>query len=59
MSFDALPNLDYTLQYRNDLGSGSWSFFQEFGSSPVNRLLSATASISGNSSRYFRLWARP
>jgi hypothetical protein len=59
--FNAVPNLDYTLQSRNDLGVGSWQFFQEFGSSPVDRLISAPISISLSSGtpRFFRIWVRP
>ncbi|HWI57060.1 MAG TPA: hypothetical protein VNZ22_07525, partial [Bacillota bacterium] len=58
LGFDALPNLDYTLQYRSDLGTGSWLLSQDFGSAPVGRSLSVTSTISG-SSRYYRLGIRP
>jgi hypothetical protein len=58
LTFDAVANLDYTLQYRPGLSSGFWLNFQEFGSSPVDRALSANSAIAG-SSRFFRLWARP
>jgi hypothetical protein len=57
LGFDALANLDYTLQYRNDLTLGSWLLWQEFGSSPADRALSVTSTISG--SRFFRLGLRP
>jgi hypothetical protein len=58
LGFDALANLDYTLQYRNDLNLGSWSLWQDFGSSPVDRSLSVTSTVSG-ASRFFRLGLRP
>jgi len=58
LSFNALANLDYTLQYRTDLAPGAWLAYQEFGSSPLDRLLSANVSTFG-ASRFFRLWARP
>jgi hypothetical protein len=61
LGFDAVPNLDYTLQYRGGLDPTThvWSFFQEFGSSPVDRSLLITSSIAPASTRFFRLWARP
>ena len=58
LGFNALANLDYTLQYRNDLTLGSWLLWQEFGSSPADRALSVTSTISGGS-RFFRLGLRP
>ncbi len=58
LSFDATRNLDYTLQSRASLSAGVWAALQEFGSSPVDRSLSVTNTISG-SSRFYRLWARP
>ena len=57
LGFDALANLDYTLQYRYDLSLGSWSLYQEFGNAPVDRSLSVTSTISA--SRFFRLGLRP
>ncbi len=57
LGFDALANLDYTLQYRNGLSLSSWMLWQEFGSSPADRSLSVTSTISG--SRFFRLGLRP
>lgn len=58
LGFDALANLDYTLQYRNDLTPVPWSLWQDFGSSPADRSLSVTSAISGGS-RFFRLGLRP
>jgi hypothetical protein len=57
LGFDALANLDYTLQYRYDLSLGSWLLYQEFSGAPVDRSLSVTSTISG--SRFFRLGLRP
>ena len=61
IGFEALPNLDYSVQLRPDLSSSTntWSLLQEFGGSPVNRFLSVTTSISGAPFRYYRLWAKP
>ena len=58
LGFGALANLDYTLQYRSDLTLGSWLLWQEFGSSPADRSLSVTSTISGGS-RFFRLGLGP
>jgi hypothetical protein len=58
LGFDARANLDYTLQYRTNLATGSWLFLQEFAGSPVDRNLSVTSSSFGNP-RFFRLWVRP
>jgi hypothetical protein len=58
LGFDALANLDYTLQYRSDLTLGSWLVWQDFGSSPADRSLSTTSPITGGS-RFFRLGLKP
>ncbi len=58
LGFDALANLDYTLQYRSDLTLGSWLLWQDFGSSPADRSLSVTSPIIGGF-RFFRLGLRP
>ncbi|HEY5913174.1 MAG TPA: hypothetical protein VJA21_21495 [Verrucomicrobiae bacterium] len=61
LNFSALPNLAYALQYTNTLtgSTGPWPLLQEFGSSPVDRSLSYTSSISAVQTRFFRIWARP
>ena len=61
LGFAALPNLDYTLQYRGDLSPNTnpWSLLQELGSSPVDRFLSVTSPIPAAPSRFYRLWAKP
>jgi hypothetical protein len=59
LGFQALANLDYNLEFRSDLAAGSWLFSQEFGSSPVDRFLSSTSSVSASPSRFFHLWVRP
>jgi hypothetical protein len=61
LGFDAAANLDYTLQSQSGLSptTNAWSFFQEFGSSAVDRSLLVTSSIAPASTRFFRLWARP
>jgi hypothetical protein len=61
LAFDALPNLDYALQYRADLkaGTNAWSLLQEYGSSPTPRSLVYTGSSSSPQSRFFRLLLRP
>jgi hypothetical protein len=58
LSFLAGSNLDYTLQYRPDLVTGSWSLLRDFGSSPVDHPISYTNSTAV-SSGFFRLWIRP
>lgn len=61
LQFDAVPNLDYTLQYASNLGliTNLWYFQKEFGSAPLDRSLSFTGSVSAGSPKFFRLWARP
>jgi len=61
LGFEALPNLDYTLQYVPDLtpNTSPWFLLQDYGSSPVDRSLLLTSSIPLTKSRFFRLWVRP
>jgi hypothetical protein len=58
LSFPARSNLDYALQYRNDLATGVWSLLRDFGSSPADRAVSYTNSTAPQSG-FFRLWVRP
>jgi len=60
LTFDAVSNLDYTLQYRTDLSSANpWTLARDFGSSPVYRSLSYTSSVSPVQPRFFRLKVQP
>ncbi len=59
LGFQARSNLDYALQYRSKLETGSWSLLQDFGTSPADRSLFFTNSISGSQFGFFRLWVRP
>jgi hypothetical protein len=60
LTFGAVSNLDYTLQFRTDLSSTNpWSLVRDFGSSPVFRSLSYTSSISPVQPRFFRLKVQP
>lgn len=61
LGFEALSNLDYALQYRNDFkpNTNPWSLSWDLGSSPVDRSLFFTSSVAPAPSRFFRLWVRP
>jgi len=58
-NFNAQSNLDYLVQYRNSLDSGNWTKLQDLLSAPTNRSLWVTNSISGTSTKYFRLKVGP
>jgi hypothetical protein len=53
--FAAVSNLDYLVQYRNSLGTGSWATLQEFRPAPMNRAASFTNTVTGIFSRFYRL----
>jgi hypothetical protein len=61
LNFDAVSNLDYALQFCNNLSfnTNSWGLLRDFGSSPSDRSILYTSSIPALQSRFFRLWARP
>jgi len=58
-NFFAQSNLDYLIQYRNNLGSGNWTKLQDLASAPTNRSLWITNSSGGTGSRYYRLKVGP
>jgi hypothetical protein len=58
-SFNAQSNLDYVLQYRNDLVVGNWTKLQDLSSAPTNRFVWFTNAISGTSTRFYRLRVGP
>ena len=57
--FNASSNLDYLLQTRLNLNTGSWSTLQDFPSATTNRSLWFTNLINGAVSRFFRLVVGP
>ena len=61
IGFAAQANLDYLLQYRNDLviPASAWATLKEFGSSPADRPLLSTNPFGPSPARFFRLWVKP
>jgi hypothetical protein len=59
LSFNAQPNLDYTLEFRENLEPGPWSFLADLSGAPTNRFICFTNSITGSATRFFRLSVRP
>jgi len=57
--FTALSNLDYTMQVRLSLSTGSWTKLQDLLSMPTNRSVRFTNLISGTTPRFFRLVVGP
>jgi hypothetical protein len=58
-NFNAQSNLDYVLQYRTNLSAGSWTKQLEYTTAPTNRSIWFTNTISGTTSKYFRLTVGP
>ena len=58
-NFDAQSNLDYLVQSRGSLSTGSWIKLLNLSSAPTNRSLWVTNPISGTSAKYFRLTVGP
>ncbi|HXP62360.1 MAG TPA: hypothetical protein VN829_17820, partial [Dongiaceae bacterium] len=58
-NFNAQSNLDYLVQSRDGLSAGAWAKLLDLSSAATNRSLWFTNSISGTSSRYFRLKVGP
>jgi len=58
-SFNAQSNLDYLVQSRNSLSAGNWTMLQDLLSAPTSRWILFTNSISGATSRLFRLRVGP
>jgi hypothetical protein len=59
LGFQAHSNLDYSMQFRTNVSIGAWSILKDFGSSPADRSLFYTNSISGSQAGFFRLSLRP
>ena len=59
LSFYAQPNLDYVLEFRENLEPGSWSFLADLSGAPTNCIIRFTNSIAGSTTRFFRLTVRP
>jgi hypothetical protein len=59
LGFQAHSNLDYALQNRSKVDTGAWTLLRDFGTSPADRSLFYTNSISSSQSGFFRLSVRP
>jgi hypothetical protein len=59
LGFQAHSNLDYSLQFRGSIATGTWSLLTDFGSSPADRSLLYTNGMSGSQAGFFRLSLRP
>lgn len=57
--FTATANLDYILQTRGSLATGTWSTLQDFSSAPTNRFLWVTNNATATQARFYRLAAGP
>ncbi|MEO6035064.1 MAG: lamin tail domain-containing protein, partial [Verrucomicrobiota bacterium] len=53
LSFEAVANLGYTIQYRASLSTGSWLTLQTVSPEPVNRLVTITNTLTVQ--RFYRL----
>lgn len=53
LRFTAMSNKSYSLQYRNDAGSGAWSNLLNFGALPTNRAISITNALPDGLPRQF------
>ncbi len=58
-NFNAQSNLDYALQFRNNLGAGGWTALSEFPVGPTNRSLWFTNNVNTISARFYRLTVGP
>lgn len=55
LSFNAVSNRTYTVQWRQSLESGAWQKLADVAASSTNRVHSVTSAASGSNSRYYRL----
>ena len=55
LSFNAVSNRTYTVQWRQSLDSGTWQKLADVAESSTNRVHSVTDSAAGSSARYYRL----
>lgn len=58
-NFNAQSNLDYLVQSRTSFSAGDWTKLQDLLSAPTNRSLRFTNTITGTTSRFFRLKVGP
>ena len=58
-NFTGLANLDYVVEYRNQLDAGNWLKLQDLSSASTNRSLWFTNAVSGTSTRFYRLKVGP
>jgi hypothetical protein len=59
LGFNAQPNLDYRLEYCDDLRNGCWTPLQDVPGTPTNRPMSVTDSPKKTGSRFYRLMVHP
>ena len=57
-AFNAQSNLDYVIQSRDSLATGSWSKLQDLLSAPTDRTVNFT-NLGAPSSRFYRLKVGP
>jgi hypothetical protein len=55
----ALSSLDYVVQYRDRLDAGNWVKLQDLSSASTHRSIWFTNTVSGTSSRFYRLRVGP
>ena len=59
LHIDAISNLDYLIEARNSLNTGQWTSLADLSSAPTNRSLWHTNSVTGTSSRFYRISVGP
>lgn len=59
LSFNAVSNLDYTVQFRNSFTTGGWFTMKDFLSAPTNRVLAFTNVTTGVPVRSYRVAVGP
>jgi hypothetical protein len=59
LGFQAQPNLDYRLEWCDDLGNGFWSTLANLPATATNCPMTATDSSANSGSRFYRLMVHP
>ena len=59
LGFNAQPNLDYRLEYTDDLRHDAWTPLQDVPGTPTNRLMSVNDPSKKSGARFYRLRVHP
>ena len=55
LTFSAVSNKTYTIQYRDEAGSGAWLRLADFTAATTNRVVAYTNAVPGSFRRFYRL----